>query len=143
VQANEEFAGAMAGLTPDQLWARPGGAASCGFHARHAMGSLDRLFTYARGEALSDAQLARLAAEKTMDREGDWEAVSAFVDAEVRRALEQLRATPESALLDPREVGRAKLPSNVIGLLFHAAEHTAAHAAQAVTTAKIVRALAT
>jgi hypothetical protein len=36
-------------------------------------------------------------------------------------------------------VGRMKLPSNVLGLLFHAAEHTQRHVGQVVTTAKVVR----
>jgi hypothetical protein len=32
-----------------------------------------------------------------------------------------------------------KLPSNVLGLLFHAAEHTQRHVGQAITTAKVVK----
>jgi hypothetical protein len=32
------------------------------------------------------------------------------------------------------------LPRNVLGLLFHVAEHSARHAGQAITTAKVVRA---
>jgi uncharacterized damage-inducible protein DinB len=56
-----------------------------------------------------------------------------------RRALDQLRATPDAQLLDTRDVGRKAVPSNVIGLLFHAAEHSARHAGQALTTANVVR----
>ena len=37
-----------------------------------------------------------------------------------------------------REVGRARLPSTVLGLLFHGAEHTQRHVGQIITTAKIV-----
>ena len=55
------------------------------------------------------------------------------------RALAQVRATDPSTLLDAREVGRARLPSTVVGLLFHAAEHTQRHVGQLVTTAKVVR----
>jgi uncharacterized damage-inducible protein DinB len=57
----------------------------------------------------------------------------------VERALAELRATNEATLLDARRVGRAQLPSTVIGLLFHAAEHTQRHVGQLVTTAKVVR----
>src|SRR5437868_7042267 len=57
------------------------------------------------------------------------------------RALAQLRGTRESALLDARGVGRRQLPSSVLGLLFHAAEHTQRHVGQIVTTARIVQAL--
>jgi hypothetical protein len=31
----------LAGLTPQQLWTEPNGAASIGFHVRHAAGALD------------------------------------------------------------------------------------------------------
>jgi len=40
-----------------------------------------------------------------------------------------------------RTAGRQALPTNVIGLLFHLAEHTQRHAGQVITTTKIVRAL--
>jgi hypothetical protein len=60
-------------------------------------------------------------------------------DAGVDRALTQLRVTDASSLLEPRGVGRAQLPSTVLGLLFHAAEHTQRHVGQLITTAKIVR----
>jgi uncharacterized damage-inducible protein DinB len=63
------------------------------------------------------------------------ELAKAFDDA-VEAALVQVRATNEATLLDARQVGRAKLPSTVIGLLFHAAEHTQRHVGQLVTTAK-------
>ena len=40
-----------------------------------------------------------------------------------------------------RTVGRQALPTNVIGLLFHLAEHTQRHTGQVITTAKIVQEL--
>ena len=139
LQCREELTAALAGLTPDQLWQRPNGAASIGFHARHAAGSLDRLLTYARGELLSPAQMAALAVEETPDLASDAAAtLAAGFDAAVERALAQLRATSESTLLEPRGVGRARLPSTVLGLLFHAAEHTQRHVGQLVTTGKVI-----
>ena len=56
-------------------------------------------------------------------------------------AMAQLRATPPASLNDARAVGRAALPTTVLGLLFHAAEHSQRHAGQVVTTAKVVRSL--
>ena len=53
--------------------------------------------------------------------------------------LAQLRATDEATLLELREVGRMKLPSNVLGLLFHAAEHTQRHVGQVIVAAKLGR----
>src|SRR3990172_5831664 len=64
------------------LWKKPAGGASVGFHVVHAAGSLDRLFTYARGEALGEAQHVALAAEKTLDASfGDGAAVRAHFAA--------------------------------------------------------------
>jgi hypothetical protein len=129
-------------LSPSAVWARPGGAASAGYHVRHAIGSLDRLLTYARGERLSTAQLVALRGEGQPDeRDGIQDALVAEFDRAVERALAQVRTTDPSTLLEPREVGRARLPSTVLGLLFHAAEHTQRHVGQLVTTAKVVRAL--
>lgn len=142
LQCREEVRAALRDLTPAQLWARPGGAASVGYHARHAAGSLDRLLTYARGEGLSSAQRAVLAEEGVPDLdEGAALRLTDVYDAAIQHALTQVSATLERTLLEPRGVGRAQLPSTVIGLIFHAAEHTQRHAGQLVTTAKIVRAL--
>jgi uncharacterized damage-inducible protein DinB len=139
LQCREELTSSVTGLTPDEVWARPSGAASIGFHARHAAGSLDRLLTYARGERLSPDQQAALAAEGHPDATSgiDLRLVSAF-DKAVEQALEQLKTTSETTLLEARGVGRHQLPSTVIGLLFHAAEHTQRHVGQLVTTAKIL-----
>ena len=140
VMAREDVEAAIAPLPVDELWARPNGAASAGFHALHLAGSLDRLFTYARGEQLNDEQFRALEREKSPPSLAAAE-LATFVADTIDRALTQLRATDPATLLEPREVGRAKLPSNVLGLLFHAAEHTQRHVGQVVTTAKIVSVL--
>ena len=56
----------------------------------------------------------------------------------IDRALNQIRTTPLCTLDEAREVGRDRLPSTVLGLLFHAAEHAQRHSAQIITTAKII-----
>jgi hypothetical protein len=141
LQCRLEVRATVPTLSPAELWVTPAGAASAGYHVRHAIGSLDRLFTYARGEQLSREQLSALREEGRMDeREGIQDALVSEFDAAVDHALAQLRATDPSTLLEPREVGRARLPSSVLGLLFHAAEHTQRHVGQLVTTAKVVRA---
>lgn len=138
LQCREELEAQLAELTPAQLWATPSGAASIGFHARHAAGSVDRLFTYARGEALSDAQWTVLASETTPDPTLDAATLLAAFDALVGRALEQLKTTDERSLTEARRVGRAGLPSTTVGLLFHAAEHAQRHLGQIATLRKIV-----
>ena len=140
IQAREDLERLITSVPPEHIWARPGGAASIGFHVRHAGGALDRLFTYARGDALSDAQRLAL---KTEGEPGDPPASMSMLVADVNRiidrAMDQLRATPHGTLLDDRKVGRAGLPTTVLGLLCHAAEHTTRHVGQAITTALVQR----
>lgn len=143
VMSIEDCEKAAGDLTTGQLWHAPGGAAPVGFHLVHLAGSTDRLLTYARGEALTGAQKAALVGERAPDdpRPEALQLLRGWRTG-VERALAQLAATPESTLLDPRAVGRAQLPSTVLGLLFHAAEHASRHTGQVVTTSTIVRALA-
>jgi hypothetical protein len=131
---------ALEGLSPDQIWASRGGAASVGYHVRHLAGALDRLFTYARGEALNDAQRGALAREGQAGASAaDGPALIAEMQAAIAMGLDQLRRTDEGTLLDPRSVGRKQIPTTVLGLLVHGGEHAARHAGQAVTTARLVR----
>jgi uncharacterized damage-inducible protein DinB len=140
-QALEEVEQAMGGLTPEEVSASPGGAATIAFHVRHMAGSLDRLFTYARGEALSEAQRQALRAEQTFAATPTAADLAGHLRDGVERAIEQLRTTAPEGLDDARVVGRAQLPSTVRGLLHHAGEHAARHAGQIVTTARIVQGL--
>jgi uncharacterized damage-inducible protein DinB len=141
LQVREEIDTAVPPLSHEELWARPGGAASIGFHLRHLAGSLDRLLTYARGESLGGAQRAELDREERAGAAGEQPAtLLRLVDDAILKALDQLRATRIETLPEQRSVGRAGLPSTVLGLLFHAAEHAQRHVGQIVTTAKIVRA---
>lgn len=140
VQVGEEVESLTSNVKPSELWVRPGGAASPGFHLQHLAGSLDRLLTYARGEKLNEAQRAALAGEgEAGSPPVTPQALVDAVRAAIDRALTQYRETPPSTLTDARTVGRAALPTTVIGLLFHAAEHAQRHAGQLTTTLKIVR----
>jgi hypothetical protein len=140
MQCREDVRATVAGMSRAQLAARPAGVASAAYHVVHAIGALDRLLTYARGESLTDAQLAYLADERRLgDDPPDAARLISGFNTAIERALAQLRATEVSTLPDARVVGRARLPSTVVGLLFHAAEHTQRHAGQLMTTAKVVR----
>ncbi len=141
LQAREELTAALLDFPPALLNARPAGVASVGFHLQHLAGVLSRLLTYARAEPLSARQLASLAQEAPPLPIGP-DAVARLVarfGQEVEAALQQLRATPEASLSDVRGVGRAGLPSTVMGLLTHAAEHTTRHLGQLLVTAQWVR----
>ena len=140
MHAEDDGSRALDGLTPEQIWARPANAASVGYHVRHIVGATDRLCTYARGELLSGTQQsARRAESATPSPVPDAAMLTDELRRSVASALDQLRGTSSDTLLDVRGVGRQGVPSNVIGLLFHAAEHAARHAGQALTTAMIVR----
>jgi len=141
LQAREELAAHLASFPAAKLAERPLGLASVGFHLRHLTGVLDRTFTYARGEALGAAQLAYLAAEEQPPTQPGavQELLQAF-SQQVDAALAQLIATPETSLPEWRGVGRAQLPSTVLGLLVHAAEHTMRHVGQVLVTARVVQA---
>jgi uncharacterized damage-inducible protein DinB len=137
IQAAEDVNALAPSVPLDMLWAGRG-AATAGFHLLHMAGALDRLFGYARGEPLSDAQKAVLGAEGVPHPELDGAALASKVAEAVERALGQLRATDPARVFDDRKVGRAGLPSTVLGLLFHGAEHTTRHAGQFVTTIKLL-----
>jgi hypothetical protein len=137
LQAREEVEALMTGFSEDRLWLRPGGVASAGFHLQHLTDVLDRLFTYARGEQLNADQLKRLEAEGRPNLElRSTDLVSAFGE-QVDRALAELRTIDERTLPEPRTVGRGKLPSTVLGLLFHSAEHIQRHVGQLLVTIRV------
>ena len=138
VQAKEDAARAAEGLSDDALWTRPGGAASAGFHLFHMAQALDRLMSYARGEVLTDSQRTALALEKSGEIDAGADDLIELVGTSVERALRQLRCTPESGLARECRIGRSMMPSTVLGVLFHAAEHTTRHAGQLITTIKVV-----
>lgn len=137
-QVRRDLPPLLRSLDPTRFWARPGGSASIGYHATHLAGSLDRLFTYARGEQLVDTQRAALARERAIDEARPAiEDVAGLVEQALEGALSQLARTKAEELLVMREVGRAQAPSTTIGLLFHGAEHTARHAGQIITLARV------
>ncbi len=141
LQVREDVEAVVGPLTEAQLWLRPAGVASIGFHLLHLTGSIDRLLTYSRGEALSPDQLTRLAAEKTVygDRPSRTSLMTGLAQG-IDGALHYLRSVAPETLALRREVGRRKLPSTALGLIFHAAEHASRHAGQIVTLGPIVRA---
>jgi uncharacterized damage-inducible protein DinB len=138
IQALEEIEQVVIRLDPSILWSRPGNAASIGFHIRHMAGSLDRLLTYARGEVLSEAQREALRKEREPDPDVGPAELLGELAGGIQQALAQLERTRPEELDTPRRVGRAGLPSSVRGLLHHAGEHTARHAGQVITTARVL-----
>jgi uncharacterized damage-inducible protein DinB len=137
LQARKEINELMTGFPEELLWEKVAGMASAGFHLQHLTGVLDRLFAYARGEQLTEQQLNYLSAEgkPTVNLVLLLEAFNNQVDT----AIKQLSATDESTLTQTRGVGRAQVPSTVIGLLVHAAEHTMRHTGQLLITVNVFK----
>ena len=140
LQAREELNELMHDFPEELLWETVAGMASPGFHLQHLTGVLDRLFTYARKEILTGQQLTYLAAEGKLTTKTYTvaELVKSF-NVQVDDALAQLRATDDVTLTDHRDVGRGKLPSTVIGLYVHSAEHTMRHLGQLLVTVKVLK----
>ncbi len=140
LQAAEEARRFTEDFPAEHLWEKPAGVASVGFHLKHIRGVIDRLFTYARGEGLSAEQLKELADEQqASDPDVTPADLVGRLGAQVDKAIAQLKYTTESSLTEPRELGRKKIPTTVLGLLFHAAEHSQRHIGQMLVTARIVR----
>jgi uncharacterized damage-inducible protein DinB len=139
LQVRESVGEMVAGLSEDEWNRRPAGVASAAFHVRHITGVIDRLFTYARGQALSPEQLAAIKFEGAplamTDVAGAIDALSKQVDA----AVAELKTIDVTTLGDFRGVGRAQLPSTVIGCLVHGAEHAMRHVGQLSVTVRVVR----
>jgi uncharacterized damage-inducible protein DinB len=141
-QAREDLAKHTEGLSPEQLWATPHGFGSVGFHIRHIAGSTSRLIAYLEGKQLSGAQMAALKAEKPAVGQqpvATREELLAELDQAFQHAEAVVRALDPAKLTEPREVGRQRLPTTVIGLLTHIAEHTQRHVGQAISAAKLAR----
>lgn len=140
LQAREEVNALLQGFPATLLWEKPAGVAAPGFHLQHLTGVLDRLFTYARNEALGEAQLQALAAEgqPSATTLAAPELVEAF-NHQVDKALEQLRTTQISQLPEVRTVGRSRIPSTLMGLYVHAAEHTTRHLGQLLVTVRVLQ----
>jgi uncharacterized damage-inducible protein DinB len=136
--AREDLARHTEGLTLEQIWARPHGWGSIGFHVRHIAGSTGRLMAYVQGRALDERELDQLKAEELPTGPGR-EDLLTQLDATFQSAEAIVRSIPPETLAEPRGVGRKQLPSTVIGLLTHIAEHTQRHVGQAISAAKVAR----
>ena len=135
-QVREDISTYLPGLTGEQLW-RPVGNASVGFHLKHLAGSIDRLAAYLLGSHLSADQLAALESEKLPDQ--DLPELLEAIETSLKSAEEKLKTINPEDLYQARSVGRQALPTTVLGLIVHLAEHTQRHLGQAITLSMIVR----
>jgi len=135
-QLREDLRKHTAGLSDDHVW-QPVAGSSLGFQLKHIAGSVDRITTYLVGQQLDDAQLAFLKQEAQPP--GNLAALLKSVEQSLNKSQSQIAAIDTSALYAARTVGRRELPTTVIGLIVHLAEHTQRHLGQAITITKLLR----
>jgi hypothetical protein len=137
MQAREDLRRHSDGLNDQQVWIRPHGLTPLGFHLRHIAGSLDRLTSYLEDRRLHDDQLAFLGAESTPG--ASLYKLLDDIDTAIDDTSEVIRSLDVTKLTDARTVGRKELPTTVIGLAVHIAEHTQRHVGQAITTCALLK----
>jgi uncharacterized damage-inducible protein DinB len=140
LQARDEINELMKDFPNEKLWEKPAGVASVGFHLQHIVGVLDRLFTYAKGSQLSEGQLKYLAAEGKQSDDITITQLVEKLNEQVEKTINDLKQIDEKTLTEFRGVGRKQLPSTVLGLIFHSAEHIMRHLGQLLVTARIIKA---
>jgi len=139
LQAREEVIEMMIDFPESFLWNKPAGVASAGFHLQHLSGVINRLLTYARAETLTEDQLALLAKEGKPDESIRARDLLNIFSRQVDDAVTQLRNTAEQSFTEVRGIGRKQIPTTVLGLLFHAAEHTMRHTGQLYVTIQVIK----
>jgi len=137
-QIREDLERHTAGLTNEDVWKPAVGGGTLGFHLRHIAGSVERLTGYLFGEQVSDAQLAQLKGES--EPTGTLSELLAGIERSFAAAEERVKKLDPASLFEPRHVGRKQMPTTVLGLLVHIAEHSQRHLGQAITIAKALRA---
>ena len=139
LQAREEVNLMMIDFPNELIWERPNNIASVAFHLQHLSSVLDRLFTYANNQILNEEQLELLALESDSTQFLTVKMLLTRFNNQVNKALTQLKNIEEKTLLEPRGIGRKQIPTNQLGLLFHAAEHTQRHVGQLLVTVRMLK----
>ncbi len=142
LQAREELHALATGFPESGLWERPAGVASPAFHMQHITGVLERLFTYAQSKPLSAGQLHSLSIEGDQSQTfSDLQQLVDLFNKQVDIAIGQLKKEDTATLTEARTIGRKKIPTTLIGIYTHAAEHIMRHIGQLHVTVKILEGL--
>lgn len=139
LQVQRELREILVDFPEQKLWERPKGMASVGFHLQHLSGVLDRLFTYARNEVLTETQLLFLKNEGVEYSAISTEKLLQQFDLQIEKSIIQLKNTQTETLTEVRFVGRKQIPSTHIGLLFHTTEHSTRHLGQLLVTVNFLK----
>jgi hypothetical protein len=135
-QVREDLPKHTASLSDEQVWQAVAGT-SLGFHLKHIAGSVDRITAYLLDRQLSDGQFAFL--KREAQPPGTLAELLQLVEQSLRKSEGELSGIDAASPYATRTVGRRALPTTVIGLIVHLAEHTQRHLGQAITIAKLLR----
>jgi DinB superfamily len=138
-QAREDVAHWTNGLSDAEIWSSPEGIAPVGFHLRHIAGSVDRLTAYIRGEQLTVTQLEAIRHEMEPGPSSTRPELLEQVNDALHKSEQTIRTLDPATLTERRTVGRKHLPTTVIGLVVHLAEHTQRHVGELIVTTKLCR----
>ncbi|WP_343321838.1 DinB family protein [Sphingobacterium multivorum] len=136
LQVEEDVLKYTAQISSAQLWTKPGGNASIGFHLQHIRGVIDRMFTYAEGKPLSEEQFDYLRNEGADNVGLSTSFLVEHLHQQIKHSLQKLKLIDPDTLTEIRFLGRKRIPTTLIGLLFHAAEHAQRHVGQLLVTAR-------
>lgn len=140
LEANEEAQSIMEGFPENLLWERPAGVASPAFHLQHIRGVIDRLFTYSGKELLSKRQIDEISIEGNRDKTSlSMQQMLDQLDKRVADAVEELKNVNPDSLTEPRGIGRKQIPTTLIGLYVHSAEHSMRHIGQLLVTVRVLK----
>lgn len=139
LQVNEDIQKIDSDKYDKQLWIKPYGMASIGFHLQHIAGVIDRLMTYSRGETLNEEQFDALSQEGQRNDNLCLEDLKTHVERTVEDFIESLKKVNPDSLEEERFLGRKRIPTTQIWLLFHAAEHAQRHYGQLLVTLNLLQ----
>lgn len=139
LQVAEDVSTYIDQLSPQELWTKPCGSASIGFHLQHISGVIDRMFTYAENKPLSDEQFDYLHREGIENVDASPASLLENLHEQIKQSLQKLALIDPDTLTEQRFLGRKRIPTTLIGLLFHAAEHAQRHVGQLLVTARCLQ----
>jgi hypothetical protein len=136
-QIREDTAAAISDLAPAQIWAKPHGMTSVGFHVKHLAGSTERLSTYLAGQQLTPEQLAAIDTERAgTETTGE---LLAIIDVALERYRGLVQGLSPKDFDAVREIGRKRYQTTAISVAIHIVEHAQRHIGGMIAVAKLVR----
>ena len=136
-QIREDAETAIGDLTAAQIWSKPHGMTSAGFHAKHLAGSTERLSTYLAGAQLTPEQLAAIGTEgEGIETAAD---LLASIDAQLDRYQGMVRSLSPKDFDTVREIGRKRYRTTAISVAIHIVEHAQRHIGGMIAAAKLAR----